>query len=95
MALFSFDRPVTFVAYIFLFTLQMTVVPSEPQTEVLAYGHSGVYCKCIFPQLRGLKISMEYVFSVPLQPSEEDLQGSTFSFFSSTQQPCAPALRPY
>lgn len=93
MALFLFNRPVTFVAYIFLFTLQMTIVPSEPQTEVLAYGHSGVYGKCIFPQLR--RLSMEYVLSVPLQPSEEDLQGSTFSFFRSTQQPCAPALRPY
>lgn len=49
MLLFSFDHAVTFVAYTFLFTLQMTTVSSQPKTGVLAYGHSGVYCKCIPP----------------------------------------------
>lgn len=47
MPLFSFDRVVTFVRYIFLLTLQMTIVSS--QTEVMAYGHSGAYCKYISP----------------------------------------------
>lgn len=47
------------------------------------------------PMLRGLQTSMEHVLSVPLQPSEEDPQGSLFSFFRSTQQSFAQVLRPY